>query len=150
MSDLYSLDGTEGTTTFPLFETSVALYSWDGAPDAYVESCVQHLQSLPDATVTHLCEASIRYCNDFLDAIGEEPRAFATPRDVLTLILPRSMVVPAPQSDAPVVHLELECDWEPEHGLEWIVRAGRVIVVGPYEGNDPWAEPDPADRYVFG
>ena len=149
MSDLYTFDGEKGTTTFPLFDGPVTLYNWDDAPEAYVGACVQHLHSLPDAAVLHLCEASIRYCNHFLDAIGEEPRTFAQPRDVLALIEPRSMVIPAPEGDEPVVHLELECEWEPEHGLEWIVRAGRVISVGPYEGNDPWGEPDPDDIYVF-
>jgi hypothetical protein len=32
--------------------------------------------------------------------------------------------------------IECECDWEPEHGLQVVIREGRVVSkVGPYDGH---------------
>ena len=136
--------GQAGEVFFSLFGRYINLYNWEAASDAYVLSCARYLNALPEPTVTHLCEASIRYCNDFLNAIGEEPKAFARPRDVLLLIAPISLSIPDPKErDSPVVHLELNCDWEDEHGMEWLVRAENVLYVGAYNDENPWADFSP-------
>jgi hypothetical protein len=34
------------------------------------------------------------------------------------------------------VSIECECDWEPEHGLQIVLRDGRTVSkVGPYDGH---------------
>lgn len=69
-------------------------------------------------------------------------------RDVLALIQLNVMIVPADEGRRePVVHPECDCEWEEEHGLEWVVRSGRVIYTGPYEGADPWGEASAGDTY---
>ena len=107
---------------------------------AYVRRCAEHLDTLPAATLDALCEASIRYCNEFRSLVGEAPLAFAAPRDVLALVDPNTLLIPDEERPEAVVHLEMNCEWEPEHGLEWIVRDGRVLYVGGFNGGNPWAD----------
>jgi hypothetical protein len=138
--------GPEGEVYFGLFEKYINLFNWDGASDAYALTCAQYLNNLDDALIDHLCEASVRYCNDFLDDIGEEPKQFAKPRDVLSLIYPNSLSISNPEGRKnPVIHLELNCAWEEEHGMEWIIRRNKVLYVGAYIGGDPWGEFEPEE-----
>lgn len=52
-----------------------------------------------------------------------------------------SLIVPDPeQGDEAVIHLSLNCEWDREHGMEWIVRGGEVLYVGPFHGEDPWRD----------
>ena len=139
-----------------MFECYIKLFNWDGASDAYALACAQHLNTLSDATVLRLCEASIRYYHDFLDMIGEAPREFAQPREILKLIQPSSLSVPNPKDSSnpnehtgAVVHLELNCDWEEEHGLEWLVRNNKVLYVGAYNGVNPWGPFEPKKRWNY-
>lgn len=37
-------------------------------------------------------------------------------------------------------HVEGECDWEPEHGLEITISDNRILYVGPFEDNGPNTE----------
>ena len=143
--EAWTLDGPVGTVTSTLFETTIDLDNTDGSPDDYVDACVTPFNTLPEATLDHLCEASVRYRNGYLSATGERPRTFATPHDVLVLIRPWALIVPSPENRAfpeqtvePNVHLESGCSWDVEHGVEWLVRGERVLYVGPCGEADPW------------
>lgn len=140
----------EDKVYFALFEKYINLYNWDGASSEYEYACATYLNNLSDAVIDHLCEAAIRYCNDFLYAIGEAPKQFETSRDVLALIYPSSLSIPNPEGrNEPVIHMELNCEWEEEHGMEWVVRDDRVLYVGAYNGEDPWSDFEPKDRWNF-
>ena len=107
----------------------------------YIEKCADYLNSLSDEVIDRLCEASIRYCNDFCDMVGEEPKKFENIRDVLKLIQPNGLSIPKPKDEnTPVIDLELNCDWEEEHGMQWIIRNNQVLYVGAYNGEDPWGD----------
>jgi hypothetical protein len=71
--------------------------------------------------------------------VGEEVSRFARERDVLLSIEPNTLVIDDGLTQ-PVIHLELNCDWEEEHGMEWIVRDGQVVYVGPYNGMNPLSD----------
>lgn len=62
-----------------------------------------------------------------------------TGREILKYITPNAMYVEAPEKNIPAFTIECECVWEPEHGLEWIVRGDRVLYVGGSLGFGPWA-----------
>jgi hypothetical protein len=110
-------------------------------PVEYVELCVNYFNSLQEPMINDLCAASIRYCNAFLEATGQEKRIFKNLRDVLSFIYPSTLIVPGPLNGMePVLHMELNCDWEPEHGMEWIVRGNQVLYVGAFNGEDPWRD----------
>jgi hypothetical protein len=131
--------GLEGEIFFILFDKYIEFLANDPSNLNYVETCANYLNSLSPAVIDSLCQASIRYCNDFLSMIGEEEKVFGNPREVLSLINPSILSVPVqPESNEAVVHLELNCEWEEEHGMEWLVRGDKVLYVGAFNGEDVW------------
>tara|TARA_R100000306_G_scaffold32381_2_gene34123 strand:- start:2384 stop:2848 length:465 start_codon:yes stop_codon:yes gene_type:complete len=132
--------GVEGEVYFGLFEKFISLSVEDDSI-AYAELCAAHLNSLSEKVILDLCRASIRYCHDFLENSGGHPKNFQHPKEVLPLIYPSVLIVPSPEDPAlPVVHLELDCEWEEEHGMEWIVRGNEVLFVGAFHGVNPWSD----------
>ncbi|WP_252106593.1 MULTISPECIES: hypothetical protein [unclassified Halomonas] len=140
--------GLEGEVYSALFERYFSLVSEEHDVD-FIQRCAAHFDTLEAPIIDHLCRSSIRYCDAFLSEIGEPLIEFATPRDVLKLITPSVMIVPYPEQSTPVVHLELECQWEPEHGMEWIIRENQVLYVGPFNGENPWQGFSPKAAWNF-
>ena len=131
-------DGLEGQVFFSLFDKYIDFSAYDSTDIEYVTRCAGYLNALSEPVVGELCRASIRYCNDFLNAVGEKEREFEDDRDVLGLIYPAALIVPNPENgDEPVIHLELNCVWEEEHGMEWVVRGDKVLYVGGFNDEDP-------------
>ncbi|MBZ5488162.1 hypothetical protein HW452_11570 [Halomonas aquamarina] len=141
-------DGLEGKVYSALFDQVVTLFAAD-ADLVFARRCAVHLNQLSDEVVEHLCRSTVHYCDAFLSEVGEPLIEFAAPRDVLKLVTPQVLIVPCPEKQTPVVHLELECDWEPEHGLEWVVREDKVLYVGPFNDEDPWGSFTPKNVWNF-
>ncbi len=132
--------GIEGEVFFRKFDKYIAL-SIEDDNIKFAQECAEYLNSLTEDVVETLCEASIRYCNSFLDAIGEPTKSFEKASDVLGLIYPSVLLVPYPENEnEPVIHMELNCAWEPEHGMEWVIRGNKVLYVGAFNGEDPWSD----------
>ena len=143
----------EGEVFFGLFDRYISFFSDgnEGKVDLeYVNQCAVYLNSLSEDLIDRLCQGSIMYCNTFLDDIGEEAKQFANYRDVLPLITPLGLSIPEKNRNEPVIHLELDCEWEPEHGMEWIVREDRILYIGSYDGEDPWGEFADYERFIDG
>ena len=132
--------GKEAEVYFSLYERYISMID-EGDDINYVQLCVENLNNLSESLIISLCEASIRYCNDFLDAVGEETKDFNDVKEVLEMIYPSMLVVPEQEyQNEPVIHLELNCDWEEEHGMEWIIRNNQLLYVGAFNGEDPWGD----------
>lgn len=144
-------DRQKGEVYFALFDKYISFSTWKAVNDAYIVECAEYLNSISfnDSIINHLCEASIHYCNDVLDTIGEELKHFDNLKDVLLLVYPNSLNIPEPRRSIPVIHLELNCEWEEEHGMEWIIREDKVLYVGPYNGENPWAEFTRKDSWSY-
>ncbi|MEL6930477.1 MAG: hypothetical protein AAFO95_17865, partial [Cyanobacteria bacterium J06600_6] len=132
----------EAQVWFSLFDRYIDLcagakdnFSWD-----YAQTCAVYLNSLADELVDRLCIASINYCNTYLEDTGQKLIRFSDRRAVLDSISPITLIIPEMLRSEPVIHLELNCTWEPEHGLEWIIRGDRILFVSAFEGEDPWGE----------
>lgn len=140
----------EGKVHFDLFAKDIDVMIEDPDCEEYAEKCAKYLNELNDDLIIHLCKSSIKYCNDFLEAIGEAKKTFQNPRDVLPLIHPILLIVPGLSSENdPVIHLELNCDWEVEHGMEWIIRNDKVLYVGAFNGEDPMRDFTQKDTWNF-
>ena len=140
-------DGTDGTVFSTLFDREIKVMLSDGGSQAYAQCCANVLNSLSQKLIDDFCAASIRYCNGFLEAVGEPLREFPHRASVLKLIEDGMLIVPeTPDPQLPVVHMELNCDWESEHGLELIIRDSRLIYLGGYDGYDP----SQSDQTVYG
>ena len=144
----------EGKVFFNLFDRYIGFYAFGTEPRPnldYIKQCAVYLNSLSDDLIDRLCRGSIMYCNYYLEEyLGEEPKKFASNRDVLSLITPLNLIVPAMKENEPIAHLELDCEWEPEHGMEWIVRGDRVLYIATFESEDPWAEYPDSERLING
>jgi hypothetical protein len=131
----------EGEVYLELFDRYVGFVVEDTAIVEYVVRCAEYFNSMEDSLIDSLCEACIRYCHGFLAEVGEGPRTFKSPRTILNSVSPSVLIVPNLEDlDEPVIHMELNCDWEVEHGMEWVIRGNKVLYVGSFTGEDPWAE----------
>ncbi|WP_411349382.1 DUF6985 domain-containing protein [Paenibacillus sp. WLX2291] len=115
-------------------------------PLMYAERCAQAFQALSPALLQQLYRYSYDYCIDFCAYVGETPLVIQQPEDILQYIAPMSMEIPAfpeeytAETADPVLHLELECEWEPEHGLEWLIRGHDILYVGSCEMVSEWRD----------
>lgn len=134
--------GEEGEAHFPLFHKDISIFIPSDVSLEYAETCASYLNSLDEKVIDRLCEASIRYCNDCLDCLGERLRQFERVKDILSEIEPILLDISKPPDGErePAIHLELNCSWEEEHGMEWIVRSDRVLYVGSFHGINPWSD----------
>ncbi len=132
----------EGEVWFGLFNKYISFFVEDSANIDYISKCAQFINNLSDEVIDKLCESSIRYCNSFLECIGEPTKSFVSSRDIIPLTYPSVLIIPYSESDnnEPILHMELNCEWEPEHGMEWIVRKSEVLYVGAFQGENPWGD----------
>ena len=129
---------TEGKVHFNLFNKEIDFVVEDNDSIEYAKKCVKYLNKIEKEIVIKLCNASIRYYNYVLKQLGNTVKFFESPMDVLTQIDPVLLIIPALEDNSdPIIHLELNCDWEAEHGMEWIIREGNILYVGPFSGEDP-------------
>ncbi|MEC7119573.1 MAG: hypothetical protein VXW65_06695 [Pseudomonadota bacterium] len=129
--------GLSGEVFFGLFEKDVTLLV-EGHDLSYAQACAINLNEMSDVLVQDLCEASIRYRAACLEANGVPAVQLETVQDILKSIDPRILIVPCIEGlSDPVIHLELNCAWEEEHGMEWMIRDRKVLYVGAFSGEDP-------------
>ncbi len=115
-------------------ETNVMIDKEPNPDFEFAEKCMNALNNIPDYVIDLLCHYTVKYSEDFCDAIGEEPPVIECDRDILKYVYPGSLIVSAEEKGENdiVLHLELNCDWEPEHGLEWLVVDNKVLYVGAF------------------
>ena len=107
----------------------------------YAQDCADAFNSLPKALESELLAASKRYCDDFLESVGEPSLSLLTDEHIRAAILaPTSLHVPMGAELDTVVYIESECQWEDEHGIEILIRDGALLYVGGYCGVDPFGE----------
>ena len=133
-------DDESGVIDFPLMGGEIEIMIHD-APLSYAEKCAEYLAQLPGNVIEKLCESSIRYCERRRQYFQEEE--FSVPknisgRDILKHISIQSMIVETPKDETIAFHLEGNCDWEEEHGIEWSIKDGEVLYVGSFNDESPW------------
>ena len=133
--------GTEYSILVDMFPKPVEIWMEEHSNLDFANECALILKNLSVPVKRHLCRACELYCNDFLDSVGEPLLQFSDEFSVLDNIDPSTLIIPvSDRSHKPVVHMELNCKWEPEHGMEWIVRNNAVLYVGPFNGEDPYGD----------
>lgn len=105
----------------------------------YASLCADSLNSINDNLINDICRAAIAYAEEFCEMVGQEPPKVNAIRDILQYIEFGTLQIDEPEDESiPVVHLGGGCDWEPEHGIEMIIRNGELIYLGAYNGEWAW------------
>jgi len=137
-------DWLVGTVHFPLFDADIEVNIRGDALLDYAERCAEALQALPDVIVDELCSASARYCDDMRQLYTENGGDIDVPagvsgRAILDYIdKDGTLIIDPPEGDGVGFRLELNSDWEREHGLEWSICNGEVMYVGAFSDENPW------------
>ncbi|MBP1914207.1 hypothetical protein J2Z23_001152 [Lederbergia galactosidilyticus] len=135
--------GMEGTIYCKLFDKQLRVWIADGADLEYGLFCVEALNLLNDKLIDEICQAAIAYCEDFCDDVGQEPPKIAKTSDILNYIDLTGLIIDKPKDrHKPVIHLEGNCDWEIEHGIEIIIRGRKLLYLSSFNGMGAWDEPE--------
>jgi hypothetical protein len=133
--------GKEGIIDFPLFNVEIAIEIEEDTPIDYAEKCADALFRLEDAEIERFCDGAIRYCErmrEYFNEMDVSMPANLSGREILAYIQPCSIYIVPPKSDGVAFLLSCNCDWEVEHGLECIIKDGKVIYMGSFISTDPW------------
>lgn len=152
-------DGIEGLVRWELFDEELEVMIDEDTDIEYAEKCAEALNSLPEETVNAIWEAAKRYCLHFKEICGDEWEDWnemnfevteETPaEDLKTEIFPSVLIVDKPKDERVGFHLECNCSWEPEHGLEMTFLDGKLVYLGAFESRRAWSRFDPDDEWNF-
>lgn len=131
----------QGEVYFALFDRHIDFAVEDAATLEYVEQCATYLNGLGEAMLDDFCQACVSYRADYLEMVGINAEPLLATRDVLTLLTPLTLLVPnSANGGEPVLHLEFNCAWDADNGLEWIARGEKNLYVGGFNGQSAWAD----------
>lgn len=150
----------EGFLKWELFDRVLDVTIDKGVPLEYAEKCAEALNSLSEETVKDIYEAAKRYCLFFIDLCGDawdyddydmQIRVTKdTPaEDMRSEIRPNVFIVDTPKDERIGFHIECDCSWEPEHGLEITILDGKLVYLGGFEDSSPWANYAKDDEWNF-
>ena len=128
----------------------------------YARLCAEHLKNMPARMTGVIMEGAKKYCLFFMnlcrEAAGDrfDPADFppVTPETPAQEFAPyfsiSAMQIETPEDDSiPAYRLCGSADWEPEHGLEILIRGDRVLYLGGFEYGSPWSDYDTDDEWNF-
>lgn len=110
----------------------------------YAEKCAEYFNDMPVDLVNELKKYTLRYCEDFRQFFDEESPEVTkdvTEEEIFDYVSPRVLIIREQKDLGKIAFgVEFGCCWEPEHGMEWDVRDGRVLYVGDFTGVGPWRD----------
>lgn len=142
----------EGTFHSTLFNCEIGINIDPEVDMEYAEMCVEHFNSLSDDMIDEFCEMAIRYCefmreewadfgyDDIVEEIENTIPKKVEGRNILQFISSPTMYIMPPEQNIPGYSIECDCIWEPEHGLDWIIRENKNLYVGQSEALGAWCD----------
>jgi hypothetical protein len=115
----------------------------DGIPRPYVERVIAAAVALSPAIIVTLKEATLHYCEWVCSLHPSEAvpmSATVTSDEIFEYVSGGSIGIQSPQGTGVVIRFELNCAWDSEHGLEWLIRDDVVLYVGPFVMRYEWGE----------
>lgn len=145
-----------GKLFVPLFGSEIEVYIEENVTPEYAERCAKHLTELSDEMIDDFCERAIRYyeymldewemfeavSHGVLDDIKSTMPEKVTGREILKYISSPSMFIFEPKEDVEGYSVECRCVWEPEHGLDLIIRGDKILYVADAMALGPWCSDD--------
>lgn len=133
----------ESKAQFHLFNREILVYVDKDSKNIdfeYAQKCVEALNSMTDKVLNESCKCSVLYCNTFCEEVGEEAPVIETHKDILKYVRPTLLMVDEQKDKDVVIHLECNCDWEQEHGLEWLIKGEKILYVGANMGMSAYSD----------
>ena len=113
---------------------------------------LQNALAADEAVLTRAQEHVLQYCRERLEIEPDEAIRIETPADVWKYVQFGSEIYVSRRDDGDdedgiYLSLECDCDWEPEHGLQLVLRDGLEITkVGEFDdhvtNSDAYDDPD--------
>lgn len=156
-------DGMEGNVRWELFDEELEVIINEGTDIEYAEKCAEALNALSEKTVQLIYEAAKQYCLYFMELVGTDGDEFddmgikvteGTPAEALkSEIYPATLIVDAPEDESEDerigIHLECNCSWEQEHGMEIIIIDGKLVYLGAFNGCYIWGDFSPENEWNY-
>jgi len=138
-----------GRTYCPMFKKDISVTFEKEVEVTYVEQCAHHLAQLSDTLIDKICERVSAYHQfmleewneSFVEEINEKVPRDVKGRDILKYIDSPKVVIWEPK-DGIGYTIAGYCEWEPEHGIDIILRDDKLLYVGPSECLGSWASDD--------
>lgn len=108
----------------------------------YAEKCAEYMQNMDSSIMQRLAKYSYRYFKEFEEILDDDD--LDMPRDVLEAeileyVRPSVIIVEEDcREDRIEFHVECNCDWEIEHGLEFTISDGKILYVGGFDDMPPY------------
>lgn len=153
----------EGNVRWELFDEEIEVFIDGGTDIEYAEKCAEALNTLPEETIQEIYEAAKQYCLHVMDLAGTDGGEFddmsvevtkETPAEELkSEIHPIVLLVYQPEDEPEDerigIHLECDCSWEPEHGMEFIVIDEELVYLGAFKGCNTWDDFSPDNEWNY-
>ena len=137
-----------GKAFWPLFgrEVSVAMGAAGEVSLAHAQGCADQLLCPAPGVEEQLLAACVQAFRDAEECQGEpvsflfefegmdQPQGLEDPRNILPYLRPVELSIDREETGSFSVAAFLDCAWEPELGMEWVVRDGRPLFAGYYTG----------------
>ncbi|MBO0991836.1 DUF6985 domain-containing protein [Bacillus sp. SD088] len=99
--------------------------------------------TLHNELIDQIYQAAIAYCEDFCDDVGLEPPKIDKTTDILNYIEPTGFIIDKPKDPhISIIHLEGDCEWEVEHGIEIIIRENQLLYLSSFNSMGAWDDPE--------
>ena len=106
----------------------------------YAKKCLSYFESMPKQVELRLRKYLFRYFRDYLQYIEEETEEWKniTEENIFEHIQITTLIVSSEcRTNIIEFHIEGNCDWEKEHGLEITISDEKILYVGPFENYGP-------------
>lgn len=137
----YDYGIVEGKTDSLKWGNNISLMCDTKEQFPYAEKCLFYLDTMPKEMENRLIQYLLRYLKDYICDFPEEEQeelSLINEENMIEHIHITSVIVDAECREEIIeFHIEGECDWEPEHGLEITISDGKILYVGPYNDYGP-------------
>ena len=146
-----SIDCFMGSFFSVLSGTEINVIVDKDVPNDYIAICIKHFNSLAKPVVDTIRHRLTKYCQFMFESwqemgiyekvlsnIESKMACCNTSFDIFHHIQLQTMVIETPKQSVPAYSLSGNCDWEPEHGFEIIIKDNDVLYVGQPTMIGPW------------
>ena len=105
----------------------------------YAKKCLSYFESIPNEIEIRLKKYLFRYFKECIQYLEEtENLKSITENNIFNHIQVKSLMIENEcRNDIIEFHIEGNCDWEKEHGIEITISDGKILYVGLFEDYGP-------------